>query len=106
MGGGSAIIPQRDRQELGISTIQWRSEGLLRSYVYLVMDIRKRCDYANHIPEDFALIEASYVVVRLLQRFPNIEMPSDEVHEKIGKEKQLTTLVMAIGGTGCQIQFD
>jgi len=55
--------------------------------------------------QDFGLTEASYAVVRVLQRFPNIEMPSDEVYEKTGTEQQLMTLVMAIGGKGCRIQF-
>lgn len=54
--------------------------------------------------EDFALIEASYTVVRMLQTYPVIEMPEGQAFEKTGSEKQKMTLVMAVGD-GCVLQF-
>ena len=45
--------------------------------------------------EDFALMEVSYTVVRLLQACPVITMPDGEVLEPVGTEKQRLTLVLA-----------
>lgn len=53
---------------------------------------------------DFALTEAAYLVVRILQRFPVVKMPADEVYEKTGRERQTMTLVIAVAD-GCRIQF-
>ncbi|KAL9611679.1 MAG: hypothetical protein Q9167_003674 [Letrouitia subvulpina] len=47
--------------------------------------------------QDFALIEASYTIVRLLQRYPKVEMAEDQAYEKPGSEAQKMTLVMAVG---------
>lgn len=55
--------------------------------------------------EDFGLIEASYAVVRILQKFPVIKMPAGQVFEKTGSERQMMTLVIA-AGDGCQVQFE
>ncbi|EXJ61347.1 uncharacterized protein A1O5_11905 [Cladophialophora psammophila CBS 110553] len=45
---------------------------------------------------DFAMTEAAYTIVRLVQRFPVIKLPSNEVIEPTGVEKQTMTLVMSI----------
>lgn len=53
---------------------------------------------------DFGLIEAAYTVVRLLQRFPVIELPADEKVELVGVEKQTMTLVMS-STMGCRVKL-
>ncbi|KAL8740842.1 MAG: hypothetical protein Q9190_006493 [Brigantiaea leucoxantha] len=54
--------------------------------------------------QDFALIEASYTIVRLLQKYPRVEMGEDQTYEKTGSEAQKMTLVMAVGD-GCLLRF-
>ncbi|KAH4054852.1 hypothetical protein HBH70_047010 [Parastagonospora nodorum] len=51
---------------------------------------------------DFAITEAGYTVVRLLQRFPCIFLPANEKVELVGVEKQDMTLVVSIKG-GCNV---
>jgi len=52
---------------------------------------------------DFALTEAAYVVVRLMQSFGEIRLPEGEVLELVGVEKQVTTLVVSIKD-GCKVE--
>ena len=56
------------------------------------------------VSEDFALIEASYTIVRLFQKYPRVEMGEDQTYEKTGSEAQKMTLVMAVGD-GCLLRF-
>jgi len=51
---------------------------------------------------DFGMTEAAYVLVRLLQRFPNMSLPSGEKVELVGVEKQTMTLVMS-STEGCRV---
>jgi hypothetical protein len=51
---------------------------------------------------DFALTEAGYTTVRLLQRFPNIKLPEGEIVELVGVEQQVMTLVISIKD-GCKV---
>jgi hypothetical protein len=51
---------------------------------------------------DFALTEAGYTVVRLLQSFATIKLPEGAVIELVGVEQQLTTLVLSIKD-GCKV---
>ncbi|KAK5106290.1 hypothetical protein LTS08_000408 [Lithohypha guttulata] len=53
---------------------------------------------------DFGLTEAAYVVVRLLQRFPDIRLPADEKVELVGVEQQTMTLVMS-STRGCRVDL-
>tara|TARA_R110002003_G_scaffold357_1_gene19094 strand:- start:1712 stop:1879 length:168 start_codon:yes stop_codon:yes gene_type:complete len=53
---------------------------------------------------DFALTEAGYTVVRLLQRFRNITLPKKEKVELVGVEMQAMTLVISIK-EGCKVDF-
>jgi hypothetical protein len=53
---------------------------------------------------DFALTEAAYMVVRIIQAFPKLALPDGEVVELIGVEGQTTTLVLSIAG-GCKVQL-
>lgn len=48
------------------------------------------------------MTEAAYSVVRILQRFPVIELPADEVVKKTGKERQTITIVLSVGD-GCRV---
>jgi len=46
------------------------------------------------IIEEFALVEASYVIVKLLQKFSRIEAAPGHSLETPGKERQEVTLVL------------
>ena len=54
--------------------------------------------------EDFAIMEVSYVVVRLLQKFPLIGLPVGEKNEPVGTEKQRLTLVLS-SADGCRVEL-
>lgn len=54
--------------------------------------------------EDFALMEVSYTIVKILQKFPNISLPKDEPNEPVGKERQLLTLVLS-SADGCKVEI-
>jgi cytochrome P450 len=54
--------------------------------------------------EDFALMEVSYTVVRLLQTFPVISLPMGEPVEPVGSEKQRLTLVLS-SADGCRVEI-
>jgi hypothetical protein len=64
---------------------------------------KHRVDADIYLIVDFAMTEAAYTIVRILQRFPNIEKPHDEPYEKIGKEQQTMTMVVSIT-KGCRVQ--
>jgi hypothetical protein len=53
---------------------------------------------------DFAITEAGYTIVRLLQRFPSIKLPAGEKVELVGVEKQHMTLVISIK-EGCNVEI-
>jgi hypothetical protein len=53
---------------------------------------------------DFALTEAAYTVVRLLQELPRIQLPDSETAKYPGAEEQDMTLVLAIG-KGCKVSI-
>lgn len=52
--------------------------------------------------QDFAILEASYTVARLVQRFPYFEVPAGDEIMKPGKERQTLTLVVA-SAEGCRL---
>ena len=52
---------------------------------------------------DFALTEAAYTVVRLIQRFQSITLPENTTVELTGVEKQTMTLVVSIT-EGCMVE--
>jgi cytochrome P450 len=54
--------------------------------------------------EDFAIMEVSYTVVRLLQNFSSIALPLGEKNEPVGTEKQRLTLVLS-SADGCRASF-
>jgi cytochrome P450 len=54
--------------------------------------------------EDFALMEISYTVVRLLRVFPVIKLPEGEQIEPVGTERQRLTLVLS-SADGCRVDI-
>ena len=54
--------------------------------------------------QDFALMEVSYTLVRLLQEFPAISLPMGGVKEPIGTERQRLTLVLS-SADGCKVEL-
>ena len=53
---------------------------------------------------DFALTEAAYTIVRILQRYPTIKLPAGERVDVVGAEKQSMTIVIQIEG-GCKVEL-
>lgn len=53
---------------------------------------------------DFALTEAAYAVVRIIQRFQTIKLPDGAVVELTGVEKQTMTLVVSVT-EGCKVEL-
>jgi cytochrome P450 len=54
--------------------------------------------------QDFALMEVSYTIVRLLQTIPIICLPGDERNGQPGTEKQRLTLVLSCA-EGCRVKI-
>lgn len=52
--------------------------------------------------EDFALMEVSYTIVRILKTFPVIKLPVGEHIEPVGTERQRLTLVLS-SADGCRV---
>lgn len=55
--------------------------------------------------EEFALTEASYGIIRILQAFPNLRLPSNEPREPTGQERQSLTIVVS-SVNGCKVLLD
>jgi cytochrome P450 len=55
--------------------------------------------------EDFALMEVSYTIVRLLQACSAITLPMGEKTEPIGSERQRLTLVLS-SADGCRVSVE
>lgn len=54
--------------------------------------------------EDFALMEASCGIVRIIQTFPNLRLPPGYPQEPTGQEKQALTIVIS-SADGCKVQL-
>ncbi len=54
------------------------------------------------ISEDFALMEASYGVVKIIQTFPNLRLPPEMETEATGEERQNLTIVVS-SADGCKV---
>lgn len=52
---------------------------------------------------NFAMLETTYTIARMIQRFPFITVPDGETMD-IGKEKQLLTLVVT-SAEGCRLRL-
>jgi cytochrome P450 len=55
--------------------------------------------------QDFALMEVSYTIVRLLKACPVLTLPADEKREPIGSERQRLTLVLS-SEDGCRVNVE
>ena len=53
--------------------------------------------------EDFGLLEAGFVTVRILQRFRSFEMDPEDLKVAVGAERQEVTLVVA-STDGCRVK--
>ncbi|MCJ1332067.1 hypothetical protein MMC10_008759 [Thelotrema lepadinum] len=53
---------------------------------------------------DFALTEAAYTVLQIIQKFPEIKLPEGAPTELVGLEKQSMTLVLSIT-EGCKVEL-
>ena len=67
---------------------------------FFLVDFVALTDY--NFLEDFALLEAAYVLVRLIQRFPYFNVPNGDSGSAIGDEKQIYTILMS-SGEGCWV---
>lgn len=72
---------------------------------YLVNQIIRRCANYFRVIEDFALMEASCAIVRVLQTFPNIRLPPDIIKDETGQERQNLTIVVS-SAEGCKVLLD
>ena len=54
--------------------------------------------------EDFALMEVSYTIVRLIQACSDISLPKGDTIELVGTEKQRLTLVLS-SADGCRVRI-
>jgi len=57
----------------------------------------------TRVSEDFALLEAGYVVVRILQRFRSFELDPRDKGVAVGAEEQEVTIVVA-STNGCRVK--
>ncbi|TGO07324.1 hypothetical protein BTUL_0292g00100 [Botrytis tulipae] len=55
-----------------------------------------------YLGQDFALMEASYAVVRIIQNFPNMRLPPGIPVYPSGMEKQTRTIVVS-SAEGCKV---
>jgi len=55
--------------------------------------------------EDYAMMQISYTIIRLLLTYPIIRLPDGEVVEPVGSERQLLTLVLSCAD-GCRVAID
>lgn len=54
--------------------------------------------------QDFAIMEASYAIVRIIQTFPQIELSEEEAEVAVGRERQALTLVVS-SAEGCVVNL-
>ncbi|KAL8712637.1 MAG: hypothetical protein Q9220_003168 [cf. Caloplaca sp. 1 TL-2023] len=55
--------------------------------------------------KDFALMEASYTIIRVIQAFPNLRLPPGEPQYPTGQERQSLTIVVS-SAEGCRVLLD
>ena len=56
----------------------------------------------NVSPEDFALTEASYAIVQIIQSFPDLRIPPKTPIVTPGEERQALTIVV-MSAEGCKV---
>jgi hypothetical protein len=87
------------RHRVGIYAISRWAKDLLGQYVStrILEHI-----LAHDLTEEFALIEASYGIVKIIQTFPNLRLPPGQPKEPTGQEKQNLTIVVS-SAEGCKV---
>lgn len=55
-------------------------------------------------PENLALFQAGFVVVRVIQQFPTMKLPGEKEVNLLGVEAQTTSLVLSIK-EGCNVEI-
>ena len=60
---------------------------------------------ADRKTEDFAMMEASCAVIRILQTFPQVRLPPGHRVVPLGQEKQELTVFLK-SAEGCQVLLD
>ena len=55
--------------------------------------------------EDFAMMEVSFTIVRLFQKYRKIVLPEGESNEAVGTERQRLTLVLS-SADGCRVDIE
>ena len=68
----------------------------------LIPATTKKSCWPKVVAEEFALIEASYGIVRILQAYPKLKLPPQELQEPTGYEKQSLTIVVS-SAEGCRV---
>jgi cytochrome P450 len=91
-----------DEDALDFRPERWEDGSLERDvgYGYLPFNRGPRAC----LGQNFALLQADYNVLRLLQRFPYMTVPKGEPAVELGKEKKVLTLVVA-SGDGCRVHM-
>ncbi|KAI0544108.1 cytochrome P450 [Xylaria curta] len=81
---------------------RWEGDELrnIHNYAYLPFNGGPRVCLGM----DFAILEASYTVVRLVQAFPQITVPRTEPRVEVGDERQNLTLVVSCA-EGCVVSM-
>lgn len=82
----SAVVPEF---ALGVRSLSTRSNF---------------CPSTDLLTEDFAILETSYAVVRILQAFPTLKLPPGEAVEPVGSERQTLALVVS-PADGCRVKL-
>lgn len=81
---------------------RWMGDELkgIHAYAYLPFNGGPRIC----LGQEFALLEASYTIARLVQLFPNFTIPGSEPRTTVGDERQTLTLVVS-SMDGCNISL-
>jgi len=81
---------------------RWEGEELANiSWAYFPFNGRPR----QCLGEDFALMEVSYTIIRIIQASSLILFPEGEKIERIGSERQWLTLVLS-NADGCRVTIE
>jgi cytochrome P450 len=88
------------RPERWIGDMALSPEAMSASFAYLPFSQGRR----SCLGRDFALTEAAYTIVRLLQKYPHISLPPDEQPKLVGTERQHMTFTLSCLD-GCKVRL-
>ena len=89
----------------GASYHSWAGLDYVLGVSYNPVKETEKCNTDNQFPEDFALMEASYTIIRILQTFSNIRLPPNHLTVPTGQERQNLTIVVS-SADGCKVQLN